>query len=103
MVNIIVSRHPGAIAWLRSRGIDGQVVAQISPDAREVEAGSVVYGSLPLELVDKILAKGAKFVNISLPAVAFGQRGSELTPDEMAKAGAKLLEVVSLQLREVEY
>lgn len=99
-MNKIVSRHSGAINWLRSKGIEGEVVPQLTLD--QVQPGDIIFGNLPVELINACIAKGARVIILSLPAIAFGQRGAELTPAEMDAAGAKLLEVVSLQLKEVK-
>ena len=92
--NIIISRHAGAIAWLKSHGIEGEVMPQfVSP-----EPNVTYYGMLPMPQVAQILAVGSKFFLIAMPAVAFGQRGSEMTPKEMDNAGATLYRVASIKL-----
>jgi CRISPR-associated protein Csx16 len=81
---LIVSRHPGAVEWLKLRGVTGEVVAHVS-DPRQV-MGKVVYGILPLHLA----ALAAKVVVIDLPGLQADQRGKDLTPEEMDAAGANL-------------
>ena len=95
--NIIISRHAGAIAWLKAHGITGEVMPQfVSP-----EPNVTYFGMLPMPQVAQILAVGSQFYLISLPAVAFGQRGSEMTPEEMDSAGAVLYRVSSIKLTRV--
>ena len=95
--NIIISRHTGAIAWLKSHEIEGEVMPQFSV----AEPNVVYYGMLPMVQVAQILAVGSKFFLIAMPAVAFGQRGSEMTPEEMDSAGAALYHVKSISLKRV--
>jgi len=96
----IVSRHAGTIAWLASKGVQGEVIAQASPE--DFKPGDVIYGVLPVPLIAEALQRGARVILTVLPAVALGERGKELTPAEMDRAGAKLLEVIGLQLKEVK-
>ena len=92
--NIIISRHTGAIAWLKSHEIEGEVMPQFVV----AEPRTTYYGMLPMPQVAQILAVGSLFYLISMPAVAFGQRGSEMTPEEMDNAGACLYRVASIKL-----
>jgi len=99
---VIVTRHEGAIKWIRAKGFDGEVVAHITEkDIESLKPGDIVIGVLPLQLIAEILSRGAEFILLSLPAVAFSDRGKELSPEEMDKAGAKLYRVKSVQLEEV--
>jgi CRISPR-associated protein Csx16 len=80
--NLIVSRHSGAVEWLKLHGVTGEVVAHVDNPQRV--AGRVVYGILPLHLA----ALAAKVVVIDLPGLQADQRGKDLTPEEMDAAGA---------------
>lgn len=102
---IIISRHAGAIAWLREvRGLKAAAVAEnfSANDIQELNEGDRVVGTLPITLVVEVLAQGAIFDLIVLPRLALSQRGSELSPTEMNDAGAKLIRVKGLELEEVE-
>jgi len=98
--NIIVSRHKGAIEWLRSKKIEGEVIEHLSTE--DLTGNERIYGVLPLPLIKEAMDKGCEVNILVLPAIAFGQRGQELTPEEMDKAGAKILRVKELTLEEVE-
>jgi len=90
----IITRHPGAIAWIKSKGYDGEVISQFeSPDP-----GETYIGTLPLLMVKSIIDAGGKFILLSLPAVAFSDRGAELTPAEMELAGATLHRIKTLEM-----
>ncbi len=80
---VIVTRHPGLVEWLRGEGIEGDVIAQATP---EDVTGKYVYGALPLHLA----ALAAEVVTVDLPGLTAGQRGQDLTPEEMDAAGATL-------------
>jgi len=81
---VIVSRHAGAVEWLRRHGITGRVIEHAT--AEDVR-GRVVYGTLPLHLA----AEAARVVTIDLPRLRPEQRGQDLTPAEMDAAGAALV------------
>ena len=102
--NIIVSRHVGAIRWLKEKkDLENSEVAEhfSAEDIRDLTRGDKVYGTLPMPMVAEVLEREAEFFLIVLPGVAFSQRGNELSPDEMEKAGAKLLRVNAIELKEV--
>ena len=80
---VIVSRHAGAVEWLRRHGIEGRVVAQTTP----VDViGAHVVGNLPMHLA----ALADLMTVIDLPGLTVEQRGKDLTPEEMDAAGAVL-------------
>jgi CRISPR-associated protein Csx16 len=80
---VIVSRHRGAVEWLRRRGIVGPVIEHAEPND---VVGKVVYGVLPFHLA--ALAK--ELVMIDTPGIPLGRRGGDLTPEEMDLFGATL-------------
>lgn len=85
-----VSRHPGAIAWAKSRNlaVDRWVehldVAEVGPD-------DTVIGTLPVHLGAEVCARGARFVYLtfSLPAHL---RGQELSEADLSVLDAHLAE-----------
>lgn len=97
---IIVTRHSGAIEWLRQKGFAGDVVSHLTPD--QLDQGNIYIGSLPLQMISIIIEKGSRFFLLDLPAVAFTQRGQEMTPDEMDRAGARLSEVKKIEMEPVK-
>lgn len=94
---IIISRHEGAVAWLREiKGVTGKVIPHF--DEKVEVKGKKVYGTLPVHLIKKIIDQEGEFYLINLPSVAFSQRGEELTPSEMEKAGAQLLKIKNIEM-----
>ena len=81
-VTVIVTRHTGAIEWLRRRGIEGNVITHATPDD---VTGAVVVGALPLNLA--ALAAEVVTIDMNLPPEL---RGVDLTPEQMDACGATL-------------
>ena len=96
---LIVSRHQGAIEFVKSKGFNGDVVEQFSPEM--IKKGRIVIGILPVHLITEVLNRGARFIQIQLPEVPLEMRGKELTPEQMVQYGAKLVEVEQLVLKEI--
>ena len=80
---IIVTRHKGAVEWLRQQGIEGKVIAHAT--AEDV-IGQQVVGVLPLYLASLTLAITS--IDIDLPPEL---RGKDITPEQMDECGAKLV------------
>lgn len=85
-----VSRHEGAISWMRKQGIRvDRWVAHL--DASEVAAGDVVIGTLPVHLAAAVCARGARFFFLELHLQA-EQRGRELDEADMLSARSLIRE-----------
>src|SRR3990167_11033666 len=83
MTKLIITRHAGAVEWLRRRGIEGEVIAHATPDQVR---GRICYGVVPLNLA----ALAAEVWTIDMPDLQASDRGRELTPEEMDGRGAEL-------------
>jgi len=81
---IVVSRHAGAIEWLRRQGIEGEVITHVTDPS--VVAGKVVVGNLPMHLA----AAADRVGVIAMPDLPAEKRGVDLTADEMENFGARL-------------
>lgn len=84
-----VSRHEGALAWIRQQPqwcID-RFVAHL--DINEIAAGDTVLGTLPVHLAAQVCEKGAAFYFLQIQQPQ-ERRGSEYSADEMAQIGARL-------------
>ena len=84
MNTVIVTRHSGAVEWLRSQGITGDVVQHVT-DVVQI-SGKRVVGALPLHLACHAAAVGS----IDMPGLRPEQRGQDLTAEEMEAAGAAI-------------
>lgn len=89
MKTYFVSRHAGAIAWVKARSewsID-EFIEHLDPAV--VQAGDVVIGTLPVHLAAEVCARGARFYFLQLPQEA-AQRGSEYTAAQMEAMGCSV-------------
>lgn len=85
-----VSRHPGARAWARARSL--RVDHWVDHlDVDEVREGDVVVGTLPVDKIAEINARGARFLALCLDLTS-EMRGRELTPEDMEMLGGRLVE-----------
>lgn len=78
-----VSRHEGAIAWAKRQNLPvDRWVTHL--DARQVTAGDMVIGTLPVHIAADICSRGARFFFLELH-LELNQRGVELTESDMLK------------------
>jgi putative CRISPR-associated protein (TIGR02620 family) len=80
---VIVTRHAGLVAWLKEKGITGEVIEHATP---ETINGENVFGALLMHLA--ALAKTV--TTVDMPNLPQEKRGEDLTPTEMNEAGATL-------------
>ena len=88
MTTYFISRHPGAAAWAEAEGFHvDERLAHF--DVNSVQPGDRVLGTLPINLVAEVNARGGTYFHLTLelPAEA---RGKELTADDMRNFGARL-------------
>lgn len=88
MTTWFVSRHPGALEWMRREGIafDAHVPHL---DVGCVAEGDVVIGTLPMPLAADVQARGASYWHLELQ-VPTNKRGQELSADELQALGSSL-------------
>lgn len=90
MTNWLVSRHQGAIDFIRSQGVEiHQQVQHLN--LAEVKVGDVIYGTLPIQLAAAICAKGARYMHLTLN-LPFELRGKEISLADLHKTQPKLEE-----------
>ncbi len=83
-----VSRHPGALQWMRQHGpAFDHHVSHLDPV--DVQAGDRVIGTLPIHLAAQVCARGAGYWHLvlCLPEAA---RGHDLSAQELSTLGATL-------------
>lgn len=88
---IIVTRHAGAIEWLRRKGITGEIVIHATPS---VIRDQVVVGILPFHLA----ALTKRLMLIDVPRIPKELRGTDLTPEQMDMYGATIREYKVMDL-----
>jgi len=100
VVNLIITRHVGAIEWLKSKGVTGEYLPHASGE--EGQSGDSVFGPVPIDLAAKFLARGLQVYYIALPGLTLDQRKGELTSEVMDHAKASLVRVDRLELKEAD-
>src|SRR5690554_1325849 len=99
MTTWLVSRHPGAVEWIRQQNISiDQQVAHL--DIEQVHAGDCVIGTLPIQLAAEICARGARYLHLSVQ-LPFELRGQELDSHTLNRLGATLKEFSVKQLSQL--
>jgi CRISPR-associated protein Csx16 len=83
----IVSRHAGAVQWIKAQGWNGKQIDHLDIDY--IQAGDTVMGTLPANLAAEVCAKEAHYIHLSL-RIPLELRGVELTPEQMMIYGADL-------------
>ncbi len=88
MTTWFVSRHLGALQWMREHGPQfDQHVPHLQPE--QVVAGDVVIGTLPVHLAAQVCDRGAEYWHLSLE-LPQPLRGVELSSQELQHLGASL-------------
>ena len=90
MTTYFVTRHPGAKAWAEEAGINIDICLE-HLQINQLKTGDKVLGTLPVNLVAELNAKGVRYFHLTLPMPA-ELRGREITKDIMKQLGAKLEE-----------
>jgi CRISPR-associated protein Csx16 len=88
MTTFFISRHHGALAWIRKHDI---AFDRHMPhlDMDDIHPGDVVIGSLPVNLAAEACARGAIYRHLSIKLEA-ADRGRELSVEEMDACEATL-------------
>lgn len=93
---IIISRHPAAARfcqeWVKTHFL-GDVACSVIEQATGEEQADAYVGILPVPLIQQFQQRGEVYL-LTLPSVAFSQRGQELTAEEMEAAGAAVTQVI---------
>lgn len=88
MTTWFISRHQGAIDWVKQQDITIDRF-EIHLDIEQIQKGDTVIGTLPIHLAAKVCDMGAKFYALVVNS-SFEQRGSELSFNELMKQGCYL-------------
>ena len=88
MATFFISRHPGAIDWIKQQGVHiDRWETHLQLD--DVNRGDVVVGTLPIPMVAALSEKGVRYMHLSV-AVPASLRGQELSGDTLFALGATL-------------
>jgi CRISPR-associated protein Csx16 len=81
MTTWFISRHPGALEWMRRNGVPfDRHLSHLN--MAEVRAGDTVIGSLPVNIAAEVCASGARYKHLALKLAA-ADRGRELSAQEL--------------------
>ncbi|WGE83002.1 CRISPR-associated protein Csx16 [Actinobacillus equuli] len=83
-----ISRHQGAIKWIKQQAIHIDRF-ESHLDVAEIQADDIVIGTLPIHLAAEVCRKGAKFYFLSVNVKA-EQRGTELTAQQLTEQSCSL-------------
>lgn len=90
MTTLLISRHPSAIAWVKSKVMVDKVLTHLTDnDLADLNADDTVIGTLPIHLAAEVCEQGATFVYLSLDTPP-ELRGAELSIEQMDNLGARL-------------
>jgi CRISPR-associated protein Csx16 len=90
MTTLLISRHPSAIAWVKSKMPVDEVLTHLTDeDLAKLTPAHTVIGTLPIHLAAAVCEKGATFIYLSLDTPP-ELRGQELTVEQMDQLGARL-------------
>lgn len=84
-----ITRHAGALAWAKAKGVHFDVHLTHLGDIQDLQAGNVVIGSLPINIVYLLGVQGVKYVHLSLHIPEY-LRGVELTHEQLDECQATL-------------
>lgn len=88
MTTWFVSRHPGALQWMRQHGPTfHRHVVHLNP--ADVQPGDTIIGTLPVHLAAQVCERGASYLHLTLELPAHA-RGRELSANELSVLGAAL-------------
>ncbi|MFC0322777.1 CRISPR-associated protein Csx16 [Gallibacterium melopsittaci] len=89
MTTWFISRHQGAIDWIKQQNIQiDRFEAHL--DVAQIQAGDTVIGTLPVHLAAQVCEKEAKFIFLAVN-VSEQQRGAELSAGELNQQGCQLI------------
>ena len=87
----VITRHAGAVQWLQQFINAPYVLLAHLHAINMVQAGDVIIGTLPVNLIAKINRQGARYLHLHIDTPAH-LRGQELTAAQLVQLGASLVE-----------
>lgn len=98
MTRWFVSRHPGAVEWIRSTGVKVDEFRD-HLNIEDIEMGDIVMGVLPMSVAAAVCAKGARFIGMEI-SQSREMRGKELQVQDLKDLNCRLQEFFVTPLEE---
>jgi len=93
---LIISRHPATVDFLKEVFEDFEIVVKPHLETTEVPEEEIIVGNLPLNLIEKLVKAGKRFIYIAM-SIPQELRGRELN-SEQVKEYIELYEIKELKL-----
>lgn len=91
MTTYFITRHTGALDWAKLNGVHFDVHLEHLLNFDELNAGDVIIGTLPINIVADLNQMGVRYVHLSLN-IPPHLRGVELTAEQLGECSASLEE-----------
>lgn len=91
MTTYFITRHAGAIQWAKLQQLKFDIHLEHLLNIDELNAGDVIIGTLPINLVAQLNERGVRYIHLSLEIPA-DLRGVELTAEQLQQCKASLEE-----------
>ncbi len=91
MTTYFITRHAGAIQWAKLQQLQFDIHLEHLLNIDELNAGDVIIGTLPINLVAQLNERGVRYIHLSLEIPA-DLRGVELTAEQLQQCKASLEE-----------
>jgi CRISPR-associated protein Csx16 len=93
----LVTRHPGALDWLRSQFSEPTVHLMHVDTLATLNPGDCVVGTLPIDKVAQLIAMRIRYFHLCIDVPA-SLRGKELTTEQLQALHACLREYVATEV-----
>jgi len=95
MTTWVVTRHTGAIEWLKGSGVKAdKVVTDL--EINDPQKGDIIIGILPIQHVATLNQRGVRYFHICLELLP-QDRAKELTAQQMRERSAELVEYQAIR------
>lgn len=93
MTTYFITRHHGALDWAKATNIDFDIHLTHLSDDILLNAGDIIIGTLPINIVYKINQMGVRYLHLSIEIPA-DLRGVELSHEQLLQCNASLQEFI---------
>lgn len=91
MTTYFITRHVGAVDWAKANNIAFDVHLEHLLSLDELKSGDTIIGTLPINMIAQINAKGVRYIHLSLE-IPPELRGVELNVEQLNACRATLEE-----------